>query len=99
MNKYVFGIDVGGTTIKCGLFSSKGEVLESWEIVTNKADNGDHIIANIAETIQAKCEEKGIQIILCTHSRHLLAALGDSGKIIWMKDGKIKDEKITNLIL
>ena len=62
MNKYVFGIDVGGTTIKCGLFSSKGEVLESWEIVTNKADNGDHIIANIAETIQAKCEEKGIQI-------------------------------------
>ena len=37
-------------------------------------------------------EEKGIQIILCTHSRHLLAALGDSGKIIWMKDGKIKDE-------
>ena len=62
MDKYVFGIDVGGTTIKCGLFSSKGEVLESWEIVTNKADNGDHIIANIAETIQAKCEEKGIQI-------------------------------------
>ena len=40
----------------------------------------------------ANAEEKGIQIILCTHSRHLLAALGDSGKIIWMKDGKIKDE-------
>lgn len=62
MNKYVFGIDVGGTTIKCGLFSSKGEVLESWEIVTNKADNGDHIIANIAETIQAKCEEKELKL-------------------------------------
>ena len=30
MNKYVFGIDVGGTTIKCGLFSSKGEILDSW---------------------------------------------------------------------
>ena len=62
MKKYVFGIDVGGTTIKCGLFSSKGEVLESWEIVTNKADQGNHIISDIAATIQSKCEEKGIQI-------------------------------------
>ena len=61
MKKYVFGIDVGGTTIKCGLFSSKGEVLESWEIVTNKADQGNHIISDIAATIQSKCEEKGIQ--------------------------------------
>jgi len=62
MKKYVFGIDVGGTTIKCGLFSSKGEILESWEIVTNKADNGDHIISDIAATIQSKCEEKGINM-------------------------------------
>ena len=62
MKKYVFGIDVGGTTIKCGLFSSKGEMLESWEIVTNKADNGDHIISDIAATIQSKCEEKGINM-------------------------------------
>ena len=62
MKKYVFGIDVGGTTIKCGLFSSKGEMLDSWEIVTNKTDNGDHIISDIAATIQSKCEEKGIQI-------------------------------------
>ena len=62
MKKYVFGIDVGGTTIKCGLFSSKGEMLESWEIVTNKADNGDHIISDIAATIQSKCQEKGINM-------------------------------------
>ncbi len=62
MNKYVFGIDVGGTTIKCGLFSSKGEILDSWEIVTNKEDNGDHIVSDIARTIEAKCEEKGIQL-------------------------------------
>ncbi|MBQ1770146.1 MAG: ROK family glucokinase [Turicibacter sp.] len=62
MKKYVFGIDVGGTTIKCGLFSSKGEMLDSWEIVTNKTDNGDHIISDIAATIQSKCEEKGINM-------------------------------------
>ena len=62
MKKYVFGIDVGGTTYKGGLFSSKGEMLESWEIVTNKADNGDHIISDIAATIQSKCQEKGINM-------------------------------------
>ncbi|MDE5977186.1 MAG: ROK family glucokinase [Turicibacter sp.] len=62
MKKYVVGIDVGGTTIKCGLFSSKGEILDSWEITTNKADNGEHILTDIANTIHTKCEEKGIQM-------------------------------------
>ena len=51
--------------------------------------NNQRILAEILERIS---EEKKIQIILCTHSRHLLSALGDSGKIIWMKNGKICDE-------
>lgn len=33
-----------------------------------------------------------IQIILCTHSRHLLTSLGDDSNIIWMKDGKILEK-------
>jgi glucokinase len=36
MKNYVFGIDVGGTSIKCGLFSMVGEVLDKWEIATVK---------------------------------------------------------------
>lgn len=62
MKKYVFGIDVGGTTIKCGLFTSKGELLEAWEIVTTKENNGEQIVPAIASTIQTKCAEKGIQL-------------------------------------
>lgn len=62
MKKYVFGIDVGGTTVKCGLFSSKGELIESWEIVTTKTNNGEQIVPEIAATIQAKCAEKGISM-------------------------------------
>ena len=57
MKKYVFGIDVGGTTIKCGLFSSNGELLEAWEIVTNKDNGGEQILSDITETINAKCIE------------------------------------------
>ena len=30
----VFGIDVGGTTVKCGLFTAEGKLLDTWEIPT-----------------------------------------------------------------
>ena len=31
MAKYVFGVDIGGTTVKIGLFSVEGEMLDKWE--------------------------------------------------------------------
>ena len=35
MGAYCFGIDVGGTTVKCGLFTYKTDTLvEKWEIPT-----------------------------------------------------------------
>ena len=34
MKRYCFGIDVGGTTIKCGLFQTDGKLLEKWEVKT-----------------------------------------------------------------
>ena len=37
--KYGFGVDIGGTTIKIGLFSVEGDLIEKWEIPTNKTDN------------------------------------------------------------
>ena len=27
MKEYCFGIDIGGTTVKCGLFNVKGDIL------------------------------------------------------------------------
>lgn len=38
MKRYGFGIDVGGTAIKMGLFTTDGELIEKWEIKTNKED-------------------------------------------------------------
>lgn len=61
MAEYAFGIDVGGTTVKCGLFSVKDEeLLESWEIPTRKEDNGKYILGDIADAIREKCAEKKI---------------------------------------
>lgn len=60
MEKYCFGVDLGGTTVKIGLFDPQGAVLEKWEIPTVKEDNGSHILPDIAQAIQGKMEEKGI---------------------------------------
>ena len=51
MEKYIYGIDIGGTTTKIGLFSLEGDLLDKWEIATNKTDNGIHILKEIYESI------------------------------------------------
>lgn len=60
MKKYVFGIDIGGTTIKMGLFKSEGILEETWEIPTRTQDGGSLILIDIANGISNKLNEKGI---------------------------------------
>lgn len=60
MKKYCFGIDVGGTSVKCGLFTTNGEVVDKWEVKTRTEENGKHVLPDIAASIKAKIEEKGI---------------------------------------
>ena len=58
MSKLIFGIDVGGTTVKCGLFDYNGELLESFEIPTRTEDHGKNILPDIAQAIRNKLAEK-----------------------------------------
>lgn len=60
MKDYAFGIDLGGTTVKMGLFSTDGILLESWEIPTRKEEAGSKILPDIAEAIKDKMTEKGL---------------------------------------
>lgn len=60
MKKYAFGIDIGGTTVKCGLFETTGLLVDKWEIPTRKENNGSYILDDIAETIEFKIERKKI---------------------------------------
>ena len=60
MKEYCFGIDIGGTTVKCCLFNVKGDILEKWEIPTRTENNGVNILPDVAATIDAKIQEKGI---------------------------------------
>lgn len=60
MKEYVFGVDVGGTTIKMGLFGASGELVEKWEIPTDTSNDGSNILKDISEAIHAKLDEKAI---------------------------------------
>lgn len=58
MKNYCFGIDIGGTTVKCGLFQVSGEVVDKWEIPTRTENNGANILPDVAASIAAKIQER-----------------------------------------
>ena len=60
MSSYIFGIDIGGTTVKCGLFTAQGELLEKWEIPTRREDAGVNVLPDVAAAILGKMDEKNI---------------------------------------
>ena len=60
MKKYGFGADVGGTTIKMGLFEMDGTLVEKWEIPTDTTEKGAHILQDIAATVHGKMVENDL---------------------------------------
>lgn len=52
MGKYVFGVDVGGTTVKLGFFDTDGNIINKWEIPTRTENGGVNILPDIAESIK-----------------------------------------------
>ena len=57
---YCFGVDIGGTTVKMGLFQEDGTVLDKWEIKTITANEGEAILTDIARAIETKLTERAI---------------------------------------
>lgn len=61
MGNYAFGVDIGGTTVKIGLFDREGCVLDKWEIPTVKDNEGTSILPDVAQSLLEKMKEKGIE--------------------------------------
>ena len=61
MASYCFGVDLGGTTVKMGLFTAAGDVIDKWEIPTRCENNGENILPDIAKAIEDKISEKSIE--------------------------------------
>ena len=49
MKPYVYGVDIGGTTIKVGLFTSVGQLLDRWELPTRTEGSGAAILPDLVQ--------------------------------------------------
>ena len=54
---YWFGVDIGGTTVKIGLFRTEGELLDKWEIPSRTENEGEAILPDIAQSVLRKIGE------------------------------------------
>ncbi|MCD8299557.1 MAG: ROK family glucokinase [Clostridiales bacterium] len=60
MKKFAFGVDIGGTTVKMGLFEADGTLCDTWEIPTRTENNGESILGDIAESVLETIRKKDI---------------------------------------
>lgn len=60
MVKYIFGVDLGGTTVKIGLFDNTGTLLDKWEIPTRTEGSGKYILTDIALSMDQALDRHGI---------------------------------------
>lgn len=60
MLEYALGVDIGGTTVKLGLFKTNGSLLDKWEIPTRTQNAGEYLLQDITDSIHSKLTEKGI---------------------------------------
>ncbi|WP_338449785.1 ROK family glucokinase [Niallia oryzisoli] len=67
--KWLVGVDLGGTTIKMAFISKDGDILHSWEIATDKREKGRHIPASIARSIEQ-------QLLECKQTKNRLLGIG-----------------------
>lgn len=58
MKKYYFGIDIGGTSVKLGLFDGSCGLLEKWELRTRLESNGGFIIPDIGNSVRKRMKER-----------------------------------------
>lgn len=60
--KVVFGIDIGGTSIKSGLFTGTGRLIRKDEIPTSKEMGGVYILGDIRNYIIKVLEEENLEL-------------------------------------
>lgn len=57
----MFGVDIGGTAIKFGIFDMEGTLHGDWEIPTDRSEEGAHILEQIALSIESVIRKVGME--------------------------------------
>ncbi len=58
---FCIGVDIGGTTVKLGIFEPEGKKVDKWEIPTRTQDEGVNILPDIAKTLEEKLLQLGFR--------------------------------------
>ena len=84
MQKYIVGVDIGGTTIKLAIFPEGERATETWEIKTTDREHITEIWKDIAEAIKAKFAELGYDMTqLAAVGMDLPGPICDNGYLPW----------------
>ena len=62
MGKKCIGVDVGGTSVKLGIFDVDGVLLKKWEIPTRKEEHGKYVLDDIAASIRETLKDENISM-------------------------------------
>ena len=62
MSLKCIGIDIGGTSVKLGIFEEDGTLVKKWEIPTRKEENGKYILGDIAASIRRTVKESRLEL-------------------------------------
>lgn len=57
-----FGVDIGGTAVKVGLFNEEGKLLNKWDFPTKRTEDGKDVLREVAKFVTDKMEENGISL-------------------------------------
>ena len=60
--KKCIGVDVGGTSVKIGLFETDGTLRFKWEVPTRKEEGGRYILEDVAASIREVLAEREIHL-------------------------------------
>lgn len=62
MAKIGIGVDVGGTSVKLGMFTRTGNLIKKWEIPTDRENNCANVIPDVAASVRKTLEEEGFTL-------------------------------------
>lgn len=60
MKQICFGVDIGGTAVKLGMFDQEGTLIEKWDFPTRKTEHGKDILKDVALFIENVIAEKQV---------------------------------------
>lgn len=60
MRPYAFGVDIGGTAIKLGLFRTNGRLTEKWSIPTRTENSGGNVLPDVVASLNQVLKRRGL---------------------------------------